>query len=62
MIRSASPEPDDDTNIEAPQEVSKADAETETDQTQGVSEGDNEMEGDQSQEAHADETPKAPTS
>ena len=59
--RSASPKSDDDKNTEEPQEVIKADTGTEAGQTQGVSEGDTEIKGDQSQEAHADETPKAPT-
>jgi hypothetical protein len=60
--RSASPESDDDTNADAPQELSEADAEMEADQPQGVSEADAEMEADQPQEADADEAPKAPTS
>ena len=59
--RSASLKSDDDKNTEEPPEVSKADTGTEAGQTQGVSEGDTEIKGDQSQEAHADETPKAPT-
>ena len=60
--RSATPESDNDTNTEAPQEVSQADTETGADPTQGVSESNTNIEEDQSQEALEDETSKAPTS
>ena len=52
--RSVAPESDDDTNADAPQELSVADTKTIADQPQGLSEDNAEMNGDQQQAVSED--------